>query len=377
VIATATTRCCGLVLVAGLLLPAILRGAARVGQNVPSIPGFVIAWHKDQSSTGRLDLTATADLIIVSGPTTAVTARAREDGRVLWTLEHGATVAPVVVDDTVYIANQQTLAAYGASTGRARWSAQHRDLITTIGPAPDGVLVATTTPRDATGVATSAVRFLAATDGRQRWAHPIDRPLHVAPVTHGAHVFLSPATQSVAAWSLDSGVERWRILLEAEPSRLDVGGNRLYVAAVDEGFFVVVPESGWIDWRLARAKLIGSPAVEPDRVYLSLLDNTVACYDRRGALQWRHGLSGRPMTGPVAAEHTLILPLTSRTIVALDKVTGEPFPRPDAAADSPERHILAFGAGAGGDLLFVVTVGFGEQRTLTAFSRGPTALPLR
>ena len=143
-----TTRCWGVAVAVGLLLPLGHAVAADQGTNVPApfpktappstpAPGpapdatqtpaaasYASAWTVPFSGDGPLSLTFTASNLILAGSQIATEARALDDGRVLWTSKRKADAAPIVAGNLLLAPSDGQLVAIDAANGHDVWTAE-------------------------------------------------------------------------------------------------------------------------------------------------------------------------------------------------------------------------------------------------------------
>lgn len=304
------------------------------------------------------------DVLLVVGPALPIEARSLQDGRVIWTASQPSSAPPAWAGPIVFSAEDRTLAALAVDTGTRTWTAAMDEPIVHVAAAGDRVIVSTS----------KTIRCLQGRDGRQLWAKHLDGPPMIRPALDSQRVYLARASGwagwrwdgELAAWDLETGAERWRVPLETPADDLAIVSGRLMVRGHERGIFSVNPGSGWVDWALRSAMVVGQPAAHSDRLYLALLDNTVMALDSGGGRKWRTSVPGRPFAGPSVLGETIVVPLHSGEVAAIDRQSGT---RGELRPGADARPFQAFATSADGSRIFAVTTGFGSERTLSALLR--------
>jgi len=335
-----------------------------------------VIWRQKIEATGAVELLPTEQALIVTGPSAPIEARSLADGRVLWTAKQATPVTPARVGSLLFAAEGQSLSAIAIDTGARVWTLPFDEPIAHVAAAGDWVIA----------VAAASIRCLQAKDGRQIWIKGIDEPTPLRPALDATRVYFAPAPSWLAAADLASGVERWRVPVEIAADDITIGRDRLFVRGYEptvmgfswvlftplvktqtRGVFSLNARTGWVDWLLRPAIMIGKPAVDDNRVYLALLDNTVLSLDSRGARRWRRDLPDRAFTGPRVLGETVFVPLVSGEVAAIDRQSGTLTKRDPAALEI--RPFQAFAASADARWVFAVMTDFGSSRTLSALRR--------
>lgn len=307
------------------------------------------------------ELVPTEGALLVIGPALPIEARSLENGKIMWTASLPSSVPPARAGQFVFTADGQNLAALAIDTGARAWSATMDEPIAHVAAAGDRVIVATD----------RAIRCLQGRDGRQIWAKHLDGPPIIRPALDNERVYLARASGwagwrwngELTGWDLATGAERWRARLEVPAEDIAPVFGRLLIRGYERGLFSANPGSGFVDWSLRSAIVIGRPAAHGDRLYLALLDNTVMAIDSGGGRKWRTPVPGRPFAGPSLLGETIVVPLYSGEVVAIDRQSGT---RGEMRPGADARPFQAFAISSDGSRVFTVTTGFGSARTLSA-----------
>jgi outer membrane protein assembly factor BamB len=359
-----TTTCCGLAIVVGLQLPVATPPAPSVAPSGPGAPSFDVVWRQTIQATGAVDLLATEQAILVVSPS-AIEARSLKDGAVLWSVAQPSSITPARVGPQLFIAEGQSLSAIAIDTGKRTWTLPLDEPLVHVAAAGEWVIA----------VSQSSLRGVQARDGRQVWLRRMETPLSGRPALDHLRVYLATASRwagwrwnsELAAWDLPTGTEQWRVPLEVPVDAVGVSRDRVFLRGQPRGLYSVNTGSGWIDWPMRSAIVIGRPALDTDTVYLALLDHTVLALDgRRGGRKWKTTLPGRPFTGPWLLGETLYIPIVSGEIAEVDRQSGTLSKRELA---TEQRPFQAFTATPDAQWVFALMTDFGGVRTLSALRR--------
>ena len=268
--------------------------------------GGHVRWRADVGDVALGQPALGRDVVVVGGPR-SVSALARADGAMRWTRTRDATANSLAVAGDTVLAGDDTgtLAAFDASTGTPRWSAQHPGALWSA-PRVDaafGAVVATWHQGDS-----PAVRVFDLVTGALRWEAPIDR-YTAAPAVHAGRVVLAIGDGDrharVEARDLTSGKVVWQTTVPASFEEAIEPAVDDHAVAVVDHFGVVSlldPQTGRLRWQhdLADVLLATRVALTKRRVALTSYAGTLHVLDRRDGHVVQH-LTPRRLGGlPVA-----------------------------------------------------------------------------
>ncbi|WP_312909878.1 PQQ-binding-like beta-propeller repeat protein [Natronosalvus caseinilyticus] len=195
-----------------------------------------------------------------------------------------------------------------------RWTADLRD---PVGCPPvvgrDGVYVGTT------GGDLYALDF----QGRRRWVYETDASTLLTPAVDGqVYCCLEDALVALEAETGDPGWTREATGLYTTPPTL-AGG--LLLVGDAEGITAIRAETGEEIWTAdLEAPPVGAIAVDDERAYVAVQDESVAAMDRdSGEEVWRAPADGVVVGGPTLADDRAYVADESGTVLALDAETGQ------------------------------------------------------
>lgn len=170
--------------------------------------------------------------------------------------------------------------------------------------------------------------FTPSLSGRQLWSASIgsiDFPLSVA--VRNGQVFAAASNGTVLALNVDTGAEVWRAQAGA-PLTAGVGSDGRYSAVVTRNNELVAFDGGKVAWRQrVAARVVTSPLVAGERVFVVSVDRTVHAFDvLDGRRLWTFQRPGDALTLAqagvlMAARNQLLVGQTGR-LVALDPLRG-------------------------------------------------------
>ncbi len=265
-----------------------------------------------------------------------------DTGAHLWA-RHRPVQGDLIVDNGVLIAlYEEMLIAFNASDGRLLWSRQLGQPRLTRPTMKNGWLVVTLL--DTTLVAFRAV------DGEELWQLNLgsrggDPRPQFAPSISGDQLYIPLALETggaVRVLALSSGEFVWEQTLTGVPAEI-LPLDAVFVGASDNFFYRLRLDDGQIDWYFRTGgDILGLPAIDEERVYFTSLDNMVRALDREnGAQRWRMPLQGRPESGPVRIQNSLVLSGLSPNVQLFHTETGRPLGRfsADNELAMPPQHI--------------------------------------
>jgi outer membrane protein assembly factor BamB len=396
----AATRCWGVIACLGLALPAAPQQTTTSGQVVPPptgqttttgtpaqtpaappargqaapaapagpvAPTFAFAWRQSLGTAGPVALVASATLLVQSGGSPALVARAVDDGHELWHADRASSVTPVLGDHLVFVANDRQVVALDEASGAVRW--QHEV------PAPCAGLVWRAGWLLVAGEA--RVTAFRAADGTQLWDIAIaGRPIN-PPAIDGDYLFLTLADHTLVGIDITKSAVAWTLPLSVVPGPLLAANGRVYFGGSDGALHCYKQDAPrFEEWAYrARAGIVGTPVADGKHVYIGLLDNTVRALDANiGSLRWAQPFTARPMPGLALGKDVVISPLSSGELGVSTPKIGKPsgvtaFPIPPDAPSGFFHRLEATVTNPDGSQVFLVTATLEDERTLTALDR--------
>ena len=161
------------------------------------------------------------------------------------------------------------------------------------------------------GLRDSTLVAFRASDGQEIWRQRIGHNASSQPAISGKRIYL-PLEQdtggAVRVLTLSTGEFVWEQPLTGTPAEI-LPLDAVFVGADDNFFYRLRLDDGQIDWYFRTGgDILGIPAIDEDRVYFTSLDNMVRALDREnGAQRWSMPLQGRPETGPIRVDNSLVL----------------------------------------------------------------------
>ena len=260
-----------------------------------------------------------------------------DTGAHVWA-RHRPVQGDLLIDNGVLIAvYEQLLIAFDAKDGRLLWSHRLDHPRLTRPTLSNGWLVVTL-------LDTTLVAFRSA-DGKELWREHLGKPATAALSISGDRLYI-PLEQesggSVRVLTLSSGEFVWEQPLSGAPAAI-LALDAVFVGATDNFFYRLRLDNGEIEWHFRTGgDIFGLPAIDEERVYFTALDNIVRALDREnGAQRWRMPLQGRPESGPVRVQDSLVLSGLSPNVQLFHTETGRPMGRFSANNElaMPPQHI--------------------------------------
>jgi outer membrane protein assembly factor BamB len=172
--------------------------------------------------------------------------------------------------------------------------------------------------------------------GMWRWQYDRETPEeftirgHAGVAVSGDHVYTGFADGFVVALTLTKGEVVWVRSVAGDAKQfVDVDTTpvidrgTLYVASAAGGLYALDPADGTEKWRVP-IQSVGGVTVEGDRLYVAAADEGLHCLDRGGHILWRQGMfrAGDP-SPPVIHGEYLILTTSEKGLFVVDKRSGE------------------------------------------------------
>jgi outer membrane protein assembly factor BamB len=135
--------------------------------------------------------------------------------------------------------------------------------------------------------------------------------------------------QFVYAVRLSDGQQAWRYPEKAEARRTFYASpiltedGQLLVSSFDKSLFSLNPQSGAVNWSfLTGDRLIGSPLVDGDTIYLPSADYTMYALDLRGNLKWKFKTGNALWAMPSADADHIYFTSMDHSLYAVNKNNG-------------------------------------------------------
>jgi len=260
-----------------------------------------------------------------------------DTGAHVWA-RHRPVQGDLLIDNGILIAlYEQILIAFDANDGRLLWRQRLDQPRLTRPTMNNGWLVVTL-------LDTTLLAFRAA-DGKELWRQHLGEPATTAPSISGDRLYIPLEKENggaVRVLALSTGEFVWEQPLSGAPAAI-LALDAVFVGATDNFFYRLRLDNGQIDWYFRTGgDIFGLPAIDEDRVYFTALDNMVRALDREnGAQRWRMPLQGRPESGPVRVQDSLLLSGLSPNVQLFHTETGRPMGRfsADNELAMPPQHI--------------------------------------
>jgi outer membrane protein assembly factor BamB len=123
-----------------------------------------------------------------------------------------------------------------------------------------------------------------------------------------------------------TGTVRLQSRLPSTPRFLTAADSDVFLTAEDGVLYAYAVENeirqSWKHPRI-RTRGLGNPAVDEDRIYVTLVDNTLRAFSRDGGSQkWSHDLPTRPAAGPMVSAGSVLVALTNGMVAQASVETG-------------------------------------------------------
>lgn len=328
-----------------------------------SSTAHVPAWNVEVAVSGLPHLAATADAVFLGTGESGLTAYSSEDGRKLWESPTGADIRPVLLGTLVGTVSRGAVVFVHQQTGRDAWRA---DLGLQDGGRAVG-LVATAQ----LAVATSGREIRAwRADGTEAWRQTLDEEPVTAVVPAEETLFIAIGTPGTSLLALDpaSGAIKWRAPLPGTPASLAVAGSDVFFSASGALYAYKTTPAFERSWRHSNVDGIGPAVVDKDRVYFTLIDNTLQAFDRRsGGKRWSHHLTWRPVDGPVLGSDGIFVALGNGALAQVVAATGRAAASDQAKPQPSTTRLNAVTASPDVKAVYVVLTDENAARTLQAW----------
>jgi len=240
----------------------------------------------------------------------------RETGSTDWTSVIDTAFPPVVAGGLLFVASGNFLWALDATDGTERWAVPVDRPITAPLVWDSGWLIAIAEPGE--------VLALRAADGHLIWRRSLGASsVHPAVPGGPAALYFALADSRVVALALETGEPLWEQQLTGTISEPTVARDRVFVGSTDNFFYAFDDDSGRLEWKWRNGGDVIGAAADGDVVYLVSLDNIIRAVNRgNGNQRWKKPTGTRPVLPPRAFRGIVVLPGLTPAVTAFIGETG-------------------------------------------------------
>lgn len=106
-------------------------------------------------------------------------------------------------------------------------------------------------------------------------------------------------------------------------SSLSINNENLYFGGLEHNFYCVDLASGRLKWKFKTDEECSYPSIfSEDIVYFTCFDQNLYALNQNGKLLWTFNLSHKVKSSPIVYKQILIVSITSRGVIALNKYNG-------------------------------------------------------
>jgi outer membrane protein assembly factor BamB len=329
------------------------------------IPPTAIRWSVPITARPVSPPVIVGTTIVLALQSGTVAAHRVSDGNEAWHVELSADQPLAADGDYVFVAAGEAIHALAAGTGSLVWRT------------PAGTLTAPLLVHQGWIIAASAGALTAyrAADGSKVWSRESGAQRDRAEI-EGDNLYVPLQDGRLLALDLRTGTERWVHRFAGAPTEILAFADRIYAGVADKFVYCLNANNGETAWRQhTGAPLLGRPAADEARVFVSGLDNITRAFDRRtGALLWHPGMPYRPTTGPVVIGTSVVVPGTEAELRVFDAASG----REKSRIKLGERPAVppAFGESDGAIVMAAVTGSLTGQWELVLSGPPPTTIAI-
>lgn len=328
-----------------------------------SSAALVPAWTVGVAISGLPYLAATAEAVFVGTGESGLSAYSSEDGRKLWESSISTDSRPVLLGTLVGTVSRGAVVFVHQQTGQDAWRAE-------LAP-QDGGRAADLVAAGQLAVATSGrqIRVWRA-DGTEAWRQTLDAEPVTAVVPGEETLFVAIGTPDSSLLALDpaSGSVKWRASLPGSPASLAVSGSDVFFSAPGALYAYKTTPAFERSWRHSNVDGIGPAVVDKERVYFTLIDNTLQAFDRgSGGKRWSYYLTWRPVDGPLLGSDELFVALGNGTLAQVVASTGRAVASDQAKPPASTTRLNAVAASPDVKAVYAVLTDEKAARTLQAW----------
>jgi outer membrane protein assembly factor BamB len=239
-------------------------------------------------------------------------------------LRDGVVTTPAVSEGTVYVGGTDgKLYALNAATGRLEWQFDTRSVIGSSPAVVDGIVYFGSADGKLWALDTKTRDMVAGWKG----GVPTSDELTGAPAVANGFVYALSLDQTLHAFGVATGKERWRYRLQSNVVRQSpvVSGEYVYVAN-GTNLDCIMGRSGATRWRQSLPTEIStSPAATEDTVYVVTGESQIYAFETRtGRPRWKNipKLDYEVIAPPSIVGDTIILGTVQGGVYAVDTQTG-------------------------------------------------------
>lgn len=262
------------------------------------------------------------DLIFVNDLNNTTNALDRDTGEKIWSvpIEGSGWGAPLVVDETVFVASERGAYAFEALTGSTIWKVEGGDHKGFIGSPSyaDGILCF--------GQGGNFFALDSAT-GKEQWVKEGETWFYGSAIANGT-VYVGNDDGRLHAYDLKTGEERWQTEVKGEGwSAPAIADGIVYVGNIDQHLYAFNEETGKELWSFEAADWASSdPVVSDGVVYFGVgnHDNRegprplYGLDARTGEELWQFEAESRLMTAPALSDGTVYIVSIKGRVYALE-----------------------------------------------------------
>ena len=342
---------------------------APAPQNGPAPGGPQKIWTDSKmDASGLIHISVGASAIFVSNDVSGITARAKPDGSVLWKADLPSAAPAAAAGDVVAILSATAIDVLDQRTGSARWRVDlpkefQRPRFWSVPLAERRALYAT---RDRLVLVVGKQLQTWRHGGSIDWGAVLVGQVTTALVDQGETLLLGTNESSLVALDAKTGSIRWQTRLATAPAFLTVAKDRVYVTGAAGGLYCFRQAAASPGRPFRVVGSAGPPAVDGERVYVTLLDNTLRQFDGGcGTQRWTRPLPTRPESGPIVHGTRLTAILISGLTFTVSKNSGDPEKTTEPPADGNRLQAMATDADA--SVVYTITASEQAERVLTAW----------
>ena len=325
---------------------------------------MAVIWQTEIEISGLRHLAVGRRAILLAGSESGLTARALDDGHVLWQIPKTTSIQPAVAGKLFAILLDDALEVLDQDTGELAWRAplENGESTPTVHATTDLFLV----------IQGSEIRAWRL-DGTVAWRTPVTSSPVTRIVAGSNGLVVGLQSAEVVVLDPSTGAVRSTTKLAARPTALTIAGDQLFVPTADGLLYAYrLRQDLKRMWRYRAVAAIGDAVVGDRFAYFALLDNTLRAFDRKGGSQrWSAPLDSRPIAGPVLVGEILLVPLAAGNVAQIPSATGATPASPAKPAGQPSVQMSAMAASE--DSLYAIVTGVNDTTTLVAWRSGAKA----
>lgn len=225
----------------------------------------------------------------------------RERGAIVWTVKVESPGHLAAGDGLVFVPTLGAIEARDAASGALRWRVEVEGLLSAPPVWQNGWLLIATDRANAL--------MLRAATGERLWQRSFEANLRLPSALTGDRIYAALDNGRVVALQLATGETIWERPLGGRATAIAPLDDRVFVGSDDRHFYCLGWKNGKVTWRWRTGgAIVGTPAIDEDRVYFLALDNVLRALDRgNGHQAWHINVPFRPAAGPVLRNGLLVV----------------------------------------------------------------------